>query len=294
MPRPPDISITAPDAQNDPPMLKLGVVPYLNVRPLVWAFADAERPTDVTSAPPRLVLPHAELFAAPPRALAGQLREGRFDAAIVPVFEFLSNPVYTLAAGAAIGCLGPVKSVVLFSETPLDAIRHVRLDTASLTSVHLLAVLAAEMGLRMTMDDPVPDETKPARLGPGEARLMIGDPALARRGRHAFEFDLGELWADLTGGLPFVFASWCMPPATRHGPVAEILRRAKVAGVANLTAVAREAAVMFDTDADNALDYFTNHIRYDFGEPELAGLREFARLCAKHGHIAKAPDIRLA
>ena len=84
---------------------------------------------------------------ATPAKLAELLRRDELDAALVSVVEPLLNDRYDILDGVAVASLGEVKSVLLAHRQPLEAMREVYCDTASLTSVRLLRVLLAERGL---------------------------------------------------------------------------------------------------------------------------------------------------
>ena len=116
---------------------------------------------------------------------------------------------------------------------------------------------------------------------PGAARLLIGNQALDFRRKHGSEFrylDLGEEWT-LRTGLPFVFALWLMRPQIPNPKaVAECLRSIMREGVAHIAQIAQN-----ERDPDFSAHYLRDCIRYEFGEPERAGLTAFNALLFKHG-----------
>lgn len=250
--------------------LRLGIVPYLNVQPLIWKF---RRTGHCTSG--------VALQAALPRLLAQELREGSHDAAIVPIIEFLQHPAdYVIVPGMAIGCRGQVRSVVLYSNCALPDVSSVQLDPASLTSVNLLKILLAErqIDVRYINSDELPATTVTT------ARLLIGDPALRSEGQYRHAYDLGQLWHEQTG-LPFVFAVWLAHPGAKYHRLAELLQEAARWGRENLETVAEECAGDFGVKAEFALDYFRNFISYSLGPEELQAIDHFRGLCVKHGMI---------
>jgi chorismate dehydratase len=254
----------------------LGVVSYLNVQPLIWSLHDGEG-TD-----------HWEIISARPRELAGRLRAGEFHAAMVPVFEYFSSGLpYTIVPGASIATRGPVGSVMLYSESPLDEVHTILLDPSSLTSVNLCRVLMAERQAKITFEEPTPEEQSRVALK-GVARLLIGDPAISERGKHRHEYDLGALWHDMTG-LPFVFAAWLVHPSAAQMPLNAPLTRAREVGEANFSVIAK-VAPRFGTTPEFALEYFRMNMEYDLGETEFEGLETYGKLLAKHGLIASAPS----
>src|SRR5205823_6250197 len=108
---------------------RVGSVPYLNAVPLTRGIED-------------------EIQFVPPAKLAEMLRAGELDAALLSVTEVLLNDCYDVLDGIAIASLGEVKSVFLAHKEPLEKIKTIHCDPASLTSVNLLRVLLAERGLK--------------------------------------------------------------------------------------------------------------------------------------------------
>ncbi|MBX7244371.1 MAG: menaquinone biosynthesis protein [Candidatus Sumerlaeaceae bacterium] len=263
--------------------LRVGSVPYLNVQPLIWAF---EKHADLCG----LIWPQKlEITSAVPSRLAEDLRRDIFDVAIVPVFEYLQNPIYTVIPGVAIATRGAVASVMLHSASPLGEVTTIELDTSSLTSVHLLKVLLAERGLGVEYKVGT---TAGTQLSPGTARLLIGDPAMNETGRHPHNYDLGEMWRTSTG-LPFVFAAWLVHPKARCLPLSDVFQKARNMGMAELEQVAAEWGPKSGKSPAAALDYFRRNLCFELGPRELEGWREYARLCHKHGFISDVPTIQL-
>ena len=240
--------------------LRVGCVQYLNARPLIHGYDGP------------VVFDH-------PSGLARDLANGALDVALVPIFEALNHPRYLLADGVAIASDGPVFSVFLAHRCPLAEVRSIALDPASLTSIHLLQVLLSEYhGMRPSLLD--------LAVFPGEADavLLIGNQAIDFRERDAGTIqilDLGEEWK-LRTGLPFVYAPWLIRADLPNAPaIAEELRALKRHGTARLAEIVRADS------HDPALSerYLTEHIRFDLGPREKAGIEKFRALLVKHGFI---------
>ncbi len=243
--------------------LRIGCVQYLNARPLIDAYDGP------------VVFDH-------PSALARQIAAGELDAGLIPIFEALQHPHYSLVDDVAIACDGPVYSVYLAHRGPLSGIRRVALDGGSLTSVHLLKVLLSEYhGLR-------PDYTRDAR-GDEDALLWIGNQAIEFREKHgdAFEFlDLGAEWRRCTG-LPFVFAVWMLRPGLEGlRAIGDGFRALQRQGLARLEeTIAREPL----GSSEFRGRYLQSHIRYQLGAPEKAAVAKFGDLLERHGLIPAQP-----
>lgn len=257
----------------------LGTVPYLNVQPMLWAVQEG------------LIGDRVEIIPEVPRRLAAALAEGAYDTAIVPVFEYFRHPnLYTYVQGPVIAARGRVQSVMLFSSSPWQELKTVYLDSSSLTSVHLFKVLSAEKGLDLEYLDTANHDV-PDILPSGIGWVVIGDPAIAELGRHKIEVDLAFAWQELSG-LPFVFAAWLVPEGAHPSGLGALLGESLHLGLQNLERVAHDSATRFGVTEEFALHYFSTCIHYHLGGQELAGWREFGRLCHKHGLIESVPELR--
>ena len=243
--------------------LRIGCVQYLNSKPLIHGYDGP------------VVFDH-------PSGLARDLIAGKLDVALVPTFEALRTPHFTLAESVGIASDGPVYSVFLAHRGPLAEIRRIALDPASLTSVHLLQVLLREFhGLRPELLEV---SAYPERA---DAVLLIGNQAIDFRdqdqGEHQI-LDLGAEWQRGTG-LPFVFAPWLLRPGLENAPaVAGALRALKVEGVSRLDEIVRAEP----RDPAFTRRYLTEHIRFVLGKREKAGIERYRELLVKHGFIREA------
>lgn len=237
---------------------RVGSVPYLNAVPLTRGIEE-------------------QVVLLPPSQLAEQLRSGALDAALVSVVEVLLQDRYDILDGIAIASLGEVKSVLLAHRSPIEAVRTVYCDTASLTSVQLLRVLLAERGLHPEFQ-PLPEVGK---AGYPDAVLLIGDRALDfLLGPHEHEvFDLGAAWFELTG-LPFVYAVWALRRGVENQELRRRLHEARSFGLETLDAIIAERT---EYTADFRRDYLGWHVHYHLGSDERRGLARFIDLLRKHG-----------
>ena len=218
-----------------------------------------------------------QIVYATPAKLAEMLRRDDLDAALVSVVEPLLNDRYDILDGIAVASLGEVKSVLLAHRQPLEQMREVYCDTASLTSVRLLRVLLAERGLKPEFK-PLPDynlANAPDNL------LLIGDPALdLLLGDHDHEvFDLGGAWYEMTA-LPFVFAVWALRRGIENSELRRQLHEAKDFGMDTLDHIIHSRT---EYTEDFRKDYFGWHLHYHLGSDEKRGIAKFMELLRKHG-----------
>jgi chorismate dehydratase len=221
-----------------PDRMRIGCVPYGHAKP--FAAAWAEKPPDWDH----------------PKGLAGKLWGGELDLALVPVWEVLTRPGSRVLDGIAIGSRGPVRSVGVFHDLPLEQCRSIRLTPHSVTSVQLWKLVAAQRGLTLKEHNE------------GNARLFIGDEALAEWNRRngAGVLDLGQAWTEWTG-KPFVFGVWALGPKADI-PMAALDRFRE----ACRQGIAQRASLALD---EREKEYLTGCIRYELGTQEKAGLDEF-------------------
>jgi predicted solute-binding protein len=238
--------------------LRIGCVKYLNARPLIYGW------------PGGVTLDH-------PAALCRKLAIGELDVALVSSFEFLRNPIYKVVDGISISSDGPVYSVVVASSEGSSA--EIELDPASQTSVALLQHLINARGEIFHGTKMRSDVLSP--LDRGRARLLIGDQAIRFRQKFGAAYrywDLGEEWKRLTR-LPFVYALWLVrPEVAEPAALASRLRQVRAENLRNLEAIiAREQ----EFDPEFCRRYYTENLRFSFGELEKTGLQKFANACAK-------------
>ncbi|MDZ4787557.1 MAG: menaquinone biosynthesis protein [Blastochloris sp.] len=230
-------------------ILRIGSVPYLNAKPLV-----------------RHVRGNITLLE--PAPLAQAFRRGDFDLALIPVVECFLEPDVLILDQVAIGCQGPVYSVILVHEKPLSEIQSIAVDAASLTSVTLLRILLRKHW-----------KLEPTLVQDGleaDAQLLIGDRALHFRQQFPKKqlTDLGAAWRSFTG-LPFVFAVWAVQPLSDLSlEELEHFRCLSMKGLNDRKSLAKNA---------EELVYLEQWIRYDLGGFQKEALRRFAQEVAEAG-----------
>ena len=249
-------------------VIRVGAVSYLNAKPLYHRLE--ERSGDV------------RLSMDLPSRLASRLASGDLDVALIPSVEYLrgASTGYEILPGFAIAARGAVRSVKLFSRVPFDRVDRLALDEGSRTSQALTLVwLDAAHGVRPSRIEPLPMGVS-ALESTADAVLVIGDRAMKVPDSPFHSVvDLAEAWNALTG-LPFVFALWVARPGLDLGDLPDVLDRCRSDGLAHAADLASTYGPRLGIDFDACLEYLTRVLSYDLGEPEIAGLRRFARMAA--------------
>jgi predicted solute-binding protein len=237
---------------------RVGSVPYLNAAPLVRGIED-------------------QVIRVVPSELARMLAAEELDAALVSLAEVVLQERYDVLDGIGICSLGEVQSVLLLHRQPLEEIREVYCDPASISGFNLMRVLLAERGVKpefktlsSDVPAPLPDNV-----------LLIGDRALDYfTGPHTHEiFDLGFAWFEMTG-LPFTFAVWALRRGVENSSMRRQLREARDFGLDTIDSIIRDRT---EYTMDFRRDYLTWHIHYHLGTDEKRGIAEFVRLLNSHG-----------
>jgi chorismate dehydratase len=222
-----------------------------------------------------------------PRVIARLLREGSLDIAIVPAIEYLLNADYLVVPDVCIAAKGPVASVNLYHRKPPEEIRHIALDSSSLTSVVLIKIIMEKcFKVRPAYSSANMTRMEDVARAKADAVLVIGDEALNPPPAGYGVLDLAEQWRRMTN-LPFVFAMCCTRRGTDLGGFEETLRASLAEGLAHVTEIAAEAAAQSALPAERVKSYLTQNLRYVTGKEEREGLKRFyaeavaARLCPK-------------
>lgn len=211
-----------------------------------------------------------ELIEDYPAEVARKLIDGEIDMGLVPVAALQHLPEHYLNTDYCIGCDGPVASVCLFSEVPLEQVQEVLLDYQSRTSVALAKILLREYWkINPVLTDTHSDFR--ASIKGTIAGVVIGDRALEQRKKSPFIYDLGEAWKDFTG-LPFVFAAWI---SNKKLPAAFVtaFNTANRSGLQHIDeVVAENPSTIFDLH-----QYYTRYINYQLDVKKKEALRLFLK-----------------
>lgn len=235
---------------------RVGAVSYLNTKPLIYGFEQGSMKDEI------------ELIIDYPSRIASMLLNDEIDVGLVPVAVLPRLERYTVITNYCIGCNGPVASVCLFSEVPVDEIKVVLLDYQSRTSVALIQLLIQEYWkINPVLINTTKDFGK--QITGTTAGLVIGDRAFEQRKISPYIYDLGLAWKQFTG-MPFVFATWTGNKQLDDNFVRSF-NEATQSGILNLDAVvAANPYELFDLKA-----YYTEYISYSLDENKISGMQLF-------------------
>jgi len=260
---------------------RIGSVPYLNARPLIYGIED-------------------KVTVCTPALLADLLHRGQFDVGLVPIAEVLLHDQYDVVDGIAIASRGPVKSVFLVHRVPIEQIKRVAVDPASRTSAWLVRVIL-KYGYHLEPEFyPLADAPE---LSGHEAMMLFGDGAIWYHSSNGSDasLDLGEAWTEMTG-LPFVYAVWALQrgvadpvgtgrrrAATAARALPQQLRQAKADGLAHIEEIVQDST---EATPEFRREYLTRNVVHELGDAEKQGIRRFQQYLKEMGLIEKAHELR--
>lgn len=269
------MSRSKPEPEKHPPPLRLGVVSYLNMLPVVYGLDELARSGRAGS--------RLEVIRVAPGPMADLMEREELDVGMVPVATVFAHPEWKIVGHSMIGSRGKVKSVLAMGMEPPERWTALHLDAQSRTSNAFIQVLLhRRFGAQPELLDSVPleDWSPPATTAPGEAHLLIGTRALRwrdhwlKRGGHVI--DLGEEWTRWTG-LPFVYAVWAARPGVEAGPWIERIEALKDRNLGRLDEIVESWPDLTEerlTRAE-AVAYLKTNIHFDLDEAALGGMARF-------------------
>lgn len=271
-------------------MLRVGRIQYANCTPIFHALEQLKEDVGY------------RYVQGVPAYLNRLLADGSIDICPSSSIEYAFHPErYLIIPEISISSCGPVESVLLFSNRPVETLdgATVLLSSESATSVNLLKILL-KLRYGCTCSFAVTDMGLEQALEKSSALLLIGDSALkaaiAKPELHIY--DLGNLWYQWTG-KPFVFALWFASRAAvaRDGAAMSAfvgqLRQAKEYAMEHLEQIAATSPDAQWIGAERLLSYWRHSLSYDLTEDHLDGLRRFYRNAAELGLISAAPELEM-
>jgi len=246
------------------PPLRLGIVPYLNVQPMVYGVKEK--------------YPQLDLVFAPPSQLERMLRQGEIDLGILPVFAAFLAPGRAIHSAPVIAAQNEVYSVLIVSRVPIEQARRIARDANSLTSNALSKVLLREYW-KVDAELVGPEDADSA-----DGRVIIGDPAIRAHDLWPHVYDLGSAWHDWTE-LPFVFAAWVGRSDVDTGQLRQLLEASVEKNLKRLPEVVESHRPVTDIPRELCVRYLRDNLSFGFGENERRAIECFHAACMEHGVV---------
>lgn len=213
----------------------------------------------------------AELLLPSPAECLKSYTEGRADVALLPSSVVPSLKASEMVTDYCIGASGPIRTVVLASDTPIAEVKRIFVDTDSLAAVQLAGYLAAHRWSIAPEWYELTDFGQLACAAPGDAFLLIGDKVFDAASRFRHVLDLAAEWKEATS-LPFAFSVW----VARKGTPVEVMDALQLAltfGVEHTYEAILESGTKLEPY--EAYEYLTQNIDYIFDGQKRHALQKF-------------------
>ncbi|OGE24774.1 MAG: hypothetical protein A2V51_04710 [Candidatus Dadabacteria bacterium RBG_19FT_COMBO_40_33] len=262
-------------------MIKLGSVPFLNVKPLVFPLEE------------KLVQHDFLISYTSPSNLSTLLFDKEVDLGLIPVAELVKRGNYTIVPNISISSYGKVDSVVLLTRTEIKELKTVAVDVRSQSSTALLRIILEVFNKLSPIY--IRREANEKFLDDVDGGMLIGNTGLKLRyfppdGYRVF--DLGEIWTNETG-LPFVYAVYAVNEGIKLGRNLYALEMAKSIGLKIVKKIAKIESEKIGFSEEICLRYLTERIRYDLGEKEVTGILTYAKLLSDLDENRRIPDLKI-
>lgn len=218
--------------------LKISAVSYTNTRPFLYGIEH----TDVRN--------QIDLSLDIPADCAQKLIDGKVDIGLIPVAAALNLDYWEIVSDYCIGANGPVNSVFIFSNCPIEEVKQIQLDPESRSSNNLAKVLMKNYWkvnpeqITGAIDYAKSDDKH-------TAFVQIGDRTFGKTNSYNYVYDLAGEWKNFTG-LPFVFAAWIAnKPVSKEFQIE--FNKALQLGLDSRGALLRELPIHDDFDVEDYL-----------------------------------------
>jgi chorismate dehydratase len=237
--------------------IKISAVSYTNTKPFLYGLQHTD------------IIDKIDLSLDIPADCAQKLIDGKVDIGLIPVAATLNLPYWEIVSDYCIGATGPVNSVFIFSNCPIEEVKRIQLDPESRSSNNLAKVLLKNYW-KVAPEQIVNASDYAAPADPYTAFVQIGDRTFGKTGQFPYVYDLAGEWQQFTG-LPFVFAAWIANKPIAAEFVAELNPSLKF-GLDNRVEVLKTLPVRADFDFE---DYLMHKLDFNLDDDKRKALYMF-------------------
>lgn len=269
--------------------VSVGRISYLNVLPIYYPLEQ------------NIITNNFRFLYGPPAELNNLMSQGSLDISSTSSIEYARNyKDYYLVPDLAIGSRGPVQSVLLLSQIPIDQLENktILVSAQTHTSAILLRLLL-KFHYQLTVfydSGDISQSIEGSQLP--VAFLAIGDEALRLRNHsnYPYTLDLGHAWLEWTN-LPFIFGVWVVNKSSLTNCRQNIidgcqkLLAAKQWGQKRIDFFSQIIAEKGILDTDQLRSYFQGLV-YDLQAKEQEGLKRFFHYLYETKEITEIPPLQ--
>ena len=237
--------------------IKISAVSYTNTKPFLYGINHTD------------IINQIDLSVDIPADCAQKLIDDKVDIGLIPVAATLNMPYWEILSDYCIGATGPVNSVFIFSNCPVEQIKQIQLDPESRSSNNLARVLMKNYW-KISPEQIANAADYSSSADANTAFVQIGDRTFGKPAQFKFVYDLAEEWQKFTG-LPFMFAAWIANKPIPAEFVAEFNKSLKF-GLDHRTEVLKELPARTDFDMK---DYLFNKLDFELNNDKKKALYLF-------------------
>lgn len=251
--------MTRTDFSNGNAPLRIGIQPFLQMKPLVWSL--------------KKLAPELDVSEATPRELSTLLVNDQLDCALIPLVTVLRHPELSVIPGITISSFGPAQTTLIFSKVAPADIKTILVDQSSINSIALVRALFrirwSMQPLEVLSSHPISPDY-PFYESDYDAFLIIGDEALKVKTEFSRVVDLGEQWEQWTH-TPLVHAVWAVRQGLLGPPLDRLLLQTKRQGLGTMAEIARYGNKKLGLDENLCLNLLKN-TSYDLTKTHIKGI----------------------
>ncbi len=240
---------------------KVSGISYLNTLPFLYGLEKHK------------IRHRIELSLDNPSVCAEKLISNKIDIGLIPVAAIPQIKQSRIISDYCIGAEGQVKSVILYSNVPLNQIKTIWLDYQSRTSVMLIQVLARKFWKINIAWKKAKPGFEDSLLSNTEGAVVIGDRVFPILKRYPYIYDLAGEWQKYTN-LPFVFAAWVANKNIEKDFLLDF-NQALYYGISHLEETVNSFSKTSLLSKTDMLSYLQNNISYPLDKQKQKGLNRF-------------------
>lgn len=242
--------------------LRIGIQPFLHIKPLVWSL--------------KKLAPELDISEATPRELSTLLVNDQLDCALIPLVTVLRHPELSVIPGITVSSFGPARTSMIFSKVAPTDIKTILVDQSSINSIALIRALFrirwSMQPLEVLSSHPLSPDY-PFYESDYDAFHIIGDQALKVTTEFPREIDLGEQWEQWTH-TPLVHAVWAVRKGLLGPPLNRLLLQAKLQGLGAMEEIVRFGHKELGFNEDICVDILKK-TSYDLTKTHIQGIERF-------------------
>ena len=243
--------------------VKISAISYLNTAPFVYGLKRSA------------ISRYIDLSLDSPAICATRLSQKDADIGLVPVAVIPNLPYYNIISDYCIGAVGKVRTVVLYSNSPIELLKQVYLDSESHTSAMLSQILMHKFWKINPQIEQIKNGIQIDPNLPYTGYVLIGDKVFNYENKFAYVYDLAVAWQQYIQ-LPFIFAAWTTVTKL-SSDFMKGFNDALALGLDNIHKVIDEREKL-PTNRETAIEYLTTNINYIFDSQKKKALIEFWNL----------------